>query len=75
MLSEQQIRLLNEEITNVREHLANTQKHLNDLRIALDKEVSQVKKKIYLKQNKIIKIFVYNINCCIDIMTRISVTK
>lgn len=75
MLSEQQIRLLNEEITNVREHLANTQKHLNDLRIALDKEVSQVKKKIYLKQNKIIKIFVYNINCCIDIMTRIPVTK
>ncbi|CAH8579079.1 unnamed protein product [Schistosoma curassoni] len=39
MLSEQQIRLLNEEITNVREHLANTQKHLNDLRIALDKEM------------------------------------
>ncbi|XP_018644692.1 hypothetical protein Smp_199350 [Schistosoma mansoni] len=42
MLSEQHIRLLNEEITNMREHLANTQKHLNDLRIALDKEASQV---------------------------------
>uniref|UniRef100_A0A5K4F3H5 Phosphodiesterase I n=2 Tax=Schistosoma mansoni TaxID=6183 RepID=A0A5K4F3H5_SCHMA len=39
MLSEQHIRLLNEEITNMREHLANTQKHLNDLRIALDKEM------------------------------------
>ncbi|CAH8518140.1 unnamed protein product [Schistosoma turkestanicum] len=39
MLSEQYIRSLNEEKTNVQEHLADTQKHLNGLRIALDKEM------------------------------------
>lgn len=41
LLSEQRVRMLNEEMSKLRDHLSSTEKHLNDMRKALDKEVSE----------------------------------
>nr|CAH8857122.1 unnamed protein product [Trichobilharzia regenti] len=52
ILSEQRVRLLNEEMAKVREHLANTEKHLNNLRNALDKEMKDKVEKKHAAERK-----------------------
>ncbi|CAH8548630.1 unnamed protein product [Heterobilharzia americana] len=52
MLSEQRIRLLNEEMAKVREHLANTEKYLSNLRNAFDKEMKDKIEKKHAAERK-----------------------
>ncbi|KAG5450886.1 Coiled-coil domain-containing protein 162 [Clonorchis sinensis] len=52
ILSEQRVRMLNEEMSKLRDHLSNTEKHLNDMRKALDKEMSDKVEKRHAAERK-----------------------
>ncbi|CAH8539605.1 unnamed protein product [Dicrocoelium dendriticum] len=52
ILSEQRVRLLNEEMSKLRDHLSNTEKHLNDMRKALDKELNDKVEKKHAAERK-----------------------
>ncbi|KAA3672107.1 uncharacterized protein DEA37_0013026, partial [Paragonimus westermani] len=52
ILSEQKVRMLNEEMSKLRDHLSNTEKHLNDMRKALDKEMNDKIEKRHAAERK-----------------------
>ncbi|KAF5394202.1 hypothetical protein PHET_12050 [Paragonimus heterotremus] len=52
MLSEQRVRMLNEEMSKLRDHLSNTEKHLNDMRKALDREMNDKIEKRHAAERK-----------------------
>ncbi|VDP73569.1 unnamed protein product [Echinostoma caproni] len=52
LLSEQRVRMLNEEMSKLRDHLSNTEKHLNDMRKALDKEMNDKVEKKHAAERK-----------------------
>ncbi|KAF8571480.1 hypothetical protein P879_04525 [Paragonimus westermani] len=52
ILSEQKVRMLNEEMSKLRDHLSNTEKHLNDMRKALDKEMNDKIEKRHAVERK-----------------------
>ncbi|KAF6768449.1 hypothetical protein AHF37_11586, partial [Paragonimus kellicotti] len=52
ILSEQRVRMLNEEMSKLRDHLSNTEKHLNDMRKALDREMNDKIEKRHAAERK-----------------------